>query len=55
MEENNYLTRREQLVFDIIKETDIIAIQEIDDMFPELSRNMRYKILSSLNLSMEKQ
>ena len=50
MEKNNYLTRREQLVFDIIKETDIISIQEIEDIFGELSQNMRYKILSSLNL-----
>ncbi|MCK5560090.1 MAG: hypothetical protein KAJ51_05830 [Thermoplasmata archaeon] len=50
MEENNYLTRREQLVFDIIRETDIISIHQIEDMFPELSQNMRYKILSSLNL-----
>jgi predicted transcriptional regulator of viral defense system len=49
MEKNNYLTRREQLVFDIIRETDIISIQEIEDMFPELSQDMRYKILSSLN------
>ena len=50
MEKNNYLTRREQLVFDIIKDTDIISIQEIEDIFGELSQNMRYKILSSLNL-----
>ena len=49
MEENYYLNRREQLVFDIIRETDIISIYEIEDMFPELSQNMRYKILSSLN------
>ena len=50
MKNNNYLTRREQLVFDIIKETDIISIQEIEDMFPELSQNMRYKTLSSLSM-----
>jgi len=49
MKKNNYLTRSEQLVFDIIKETDIISIHEIEDMFPELSQNMRYKILYSLN------
>jgi predicted transcriptional regulator of viral defense system len=49
MQENNYLTRREQLIFDIIRETDIISIHDIKDMFPEISQNMRYKILSSLN------
>jgi predicted transcriptional regulator of viral defense system len=49
MEENNYLARREQLIFEIIKETDIISIKDIEDMFSEISQNMRYKILSSLN------
>ena len=50
MDNYYYLTRREQLVFDIIKETDIISIKDIEDMFPELSKHMRYKILSSLNM-----
>ena len=49
MQKNNYLTKHEQLIFDIIKETDIISIKDIEDMFHELTQNMRYKIVSSLN------
>jgi len=49
MQKKIYLTKSEQLVFETIRDTDTISSQEIEDMFPELSKNMRYKVISSLS------
>ena len=48
MEKNYYLTKTEQKIFNVIKHAKIITAKEVADLFPELSREMIYKVLSSL-------
>ena len=48
MMKNYYLTRTEQEVISVIKGADIVTVQEIKELFPELSDDMIKKVLSSL-------
>jgi len=48
MKKNYYLTKSEQLVFNVIKNVDVVSINELKDLFPELSEAMIYKVASSL-------
>ncbi|BAA29444.1 type IV toxin-antitoxin system AbiEi family antitoxin domain-containing protein [Pyrococcus horikoshii] len=48
MEKNYYLTKTEQRIFNVIKHAKIITVREVAELFPELSRNMICKALSSL-------
>jgi len=48
MAKNYYLTKTEQEVISVIKGADIVTVQEIKGLFPELSDDMIKKVLSSL-------
>jgi len=48
MEKNYYLTKSEQLIFNVIRNSDIISIEELKELFPELSEGMIYKVASGL-------
>ncbi|WP_456321319.1 type IV toxin-antitoxin system AbiEi family antitoxin domain-containing protein, partial [Palaeococcus sp. (in: euryarchaeotes)] len=45
---NYYLSRTEQELMSILKSADVLTIQEIKELFPELSEDMIKKVLSSL-------
>jgi len=45
---NYYLSRAEQELMRILKSAEIVSIQEVEDLFPQLSKGMIKKILSSL-------
>lgn len=49
MEKNIYLTRTEQSLFETIRETDVISLDEIIGLFPRIKAGMRNKVLSSLS------
>ncbi len=48
MMKNYYLSRTEQELMSILKSADVLTIQEIKELFPELSEDMIKKVLSSL-------
>jgi len=48
MVKNYYLSKTEQELISVIRSADMITIQEVEDLFPRLSKNMIKKILSSL-------
>jgi len=48
MLKNYYLTRTEQEVINAIKAADVVSVQEVKNLFPELSGDMVKKVLSSL-------
>ena len=48
MMKNYYLSRTEQELMSILKSADVLTIQEIKVLFPELSEDMIKKVLSSL-------
>ena len=48
MMKNYYLSKTEQELISALKSTDIVTIQEVEDLFPGLSKGMIKKVLSSL-------
>ncbi len=48
MVRNYYLSRTEQELISILKSADIVTVEEIKELFPELSEDMVRKVLSSL-------
>ena len=49
MEKNYYLTGSEQMVYNAIKHAELVTLDLIREMFPDLSTGMLYKVLYSLN------
>ncbi|WP_324735225.1 type IV toxin-antitoxin system AbiEi family antitoxin [Thermococcus sp. SY098] len=48
MMKNYYLSRTEQELMSILKSAEIVTIQEVENLFPRLSKDMIKKVLSSL-------
>jgi len=49
MDKNIYLSRQEQMIFNVISSTDIAYIDEIADLFPNVKPNQINKICSGLS------
>lgn len=45
---NYYLSKTEQELIRVLKSADTVTIQEIEGLFPKLSKDMIKKVLSSL-------
>lgn len=48
MEKNYYITKSEQMVYNAIKSAEIVSLQDIREMLPEIGSPMLKKILHSL-------
>lgn len=48
MKKNYYLTKTEQKIFNVIKHAKTVTAKEVTGLFPELNKEMIYKVLSSL-------
>ncbi|RLF49458.1 MAG: hypothetical protein DRN20_02070 [Thermoplasmata archaeon] len=48
MKKNYYLSSSEQKVYNVVSHAELVTLELVRELFPELSMGMLYKVLSSL-------